>query len=59
MNLSPLMSTRLVRHLSVSVAHAILGGIALAVVGSAVPNYFLFISLRFMVNVLFSFSVDH
>lgn len=34
-------------------------GIALAVLGIEVPNYFLVISLLFMVKVLFSFSVDH
>jgi len=34
-------------------------GIAVAVLAIAVPNYFLVISLLFMVKVLFSFAVDH
>ena len=34
-------------------------GIAIAVLSVAVPNYFLVISLLFMVKVLFSFAVDH
>jgi hypothetical protein len=37
----------------------LVAGIALAVLGIAVPSYFLVISLLFMLKVLFSFSVDH
>ena len=37
----------------------LVAGIAIAVLGVAVPNYFLVISLLFMVKVLFSFAVDH
>jgi hypothetical protein len=34
-------------------------GIAIIVLGTEVPKYFLIISLLFMVKVLFSFAVDH
>jgi hypothetical protein len=37
----------------------LVAGIAIAVLGVPVPNYFLVISLLFMMKVLFSFAVDH
>jgi len=37
----------------------LVAGIAVAVLTAAVPDYFLLISLLFMLKVLFSFAVDH